>query len=127
MALNDCWWWPSMPSGPPPRRPRTHDIAFGAIGVLIFIVAGAFTWNGYKALQRWSAEQDRIAAEKAAQVEATIAVVKIVADGECTLGQHRQDIWGTPLRLKGSNGLWDTFTVTSAGPDLTFDTADDIF
>jgi hypothetical protein len=49
---------------------------------------------------------------------------ELVASGLLSQGLSSRDVWGTPYRITCPNG--GNPVVTSAGPDLAFDTPDDL-
>ena len=129
MALNDCWWWvdaifQDRPDPPlPPARRRTHDIAIGALIALSFIVTGAVLYHVAALEARWSKER----AILQRQIEDTRALVVAVVEKRVSSSTPIQDSWGVDLRVKdNSSELIGNIEAASAGPDLTFGTADDI-
>jgi hypothetical protein len=112
----------------PPAAPaaaRTHALIGLAVVTLVLVVVGAASRPMYEAYLRWAAER----AAAAARIEQTAQVVLDAAERRnpySTLkeGGVVKDVFGTDLRFKEDVGtLWDNITVTSAGPDLTFDTS----
>jgi hypothetical protein len=117
----------NSPSVQPERPSGSRSLAFLALVVLAG--AGYFGYRTVVAHRRAEAERKALGMK----IAATRVQVERIARAEFTAlkksappAAGENDAWGRPIEVERSDGAWNAVRVTSAGPDGTAGTPDDI-